>query len=153
MNWRFTLAAAALSAFAGQALAQSAPWARLENKGASYAGTINDLKQSISFICTADGRATLIVHSPTFRVSVPNDHRYSLVFVTDRERLELMVKSKDSDMVYEAKDLNARVTLDRLVEDVRSSGKITIAIARLGLQVDFTGDGADQALDGIYAHC
>jgi hypothetical protein len=153
-NWRFLLVAAAISAFAGQALAQSEPWERLENKGASYAGTINEMQQSISFICSADGRASIVVHSPTFRVSVPNDHLYSLVIVTDRERLDLTVKSKDADMIYDASaDLNARVTLDRLVDDLRNTRKIAIAIAKLGLQVDFTAEGAAKALDGIYAHC
>jgi len=153
IGWRVTLAVIALSASTGMALAQSEPWARLENKGASYAGTINDLQQSISFICTADGRATMIVHSPSFRVSVPNDYRYSLVVATDRERLELVVKSKNADMIYEAADLNARVNLDRLVDDIRSSSKLTIAISKLGLQVDFTTEDAAKALDGIYAHC
>jgi hypothetical protein len=56
-------------------------------------------------------------------------------------------------MIYEASDLNARVTLDRLVDDIRNSRKISIAIAKLSLQVDFTAEGAAKALDGIYAHC
>jgi hypothetical protein len=85
---------------------------------------------------------------------VPNGHLYSLVIVTDRERLELGVKSKDADMIYDASaDLNARVTLDRLVDDIRNSQKISVAIVQLGLKVDFTAEGAAQALDGIYGHC
>jgi hypothetical protein len=57
-------------------------------------------------------------------------------------------------MIYDASaDLNARVTLDRLVDDIRNSQKISVAIVQLGLKVDFTAEGAAQALDGIYGHC
>jgi hypothetical protein len=146
------LAAAAL-AFSGSALAQSAPWDRLQQDGAVYAGTMDERKNAVEFVCPVTGAPQLIVISPEFRVSVPNDHRYSLTFVTDRGRSELVATAKDAELIFEAADLNAQVTLQRLMADIAASKTFTVAVSPFGWKGTFTGAGAAQALTGMMQGC
>ncbi len=80
------------------AYAQSDPWDSLENKGARYAGTKDARQNAVIFVCPVTGAPKLIVRSPQFRVSVPDDHRYTLTFVTDRGRSEVTAVAKDAEL-------------------------------------------------------
>jgi len=139
--------------FSTAAFAQSAPWDRLENGGALYAGTIDDRKNAVEFVCPTTGAATLIVKSPQFRVSVPDEHQYTLTFVTARGRTELVATAKDSDLIYEAADLNAKVTLERLIDDIGASQKFSIAMSPFGWHGEFSAEGAAAALKGLLDRC
>ena len=135
------------------AYAQSEPWNSLENKGAHYAGTRDDRENAVIFVCPVTGAPQLIVKSAQFRVSVPDDHRYSLTFITDRGRSELVATAKDAELIYEAADLNAQITLQRLMQDIAASKTFTIAMSPFGWQGKFTGEGAAEALKDMMNGC
>jgi hypothetical protein len=147
--WVLLAAAASI----GTAQAQSEPWDRLEQAGAIYAGTIDDRKNSLEIFCPVTGNPTLELRSPQFRVSVPDGHRYTLTIVTASGRLELVATAKDADLLYEAADLNAKVTLGRVVEAIGASQDFTVAVSSLGWQKVFTAEGAAAALKGLPDRC
>ncbi|HVZ02214.1 MAG TPA: hypothetical protein VHA35_22095 [Dongiaceae bacterium] len=150
---RRLLWALAFTAAASAAAADSKPWDRAEQNGAIYAGTIDDWKQSIEIYCPVTGNAMLVVQSPQFRVSMPNDHRYTLTFVTAAGRTDLVAVSKDAELHYEAADLNAKIALQRLVEDIGNSQTITVAVFPFGWKSTFTAEGAADALKGLLDRC
>jgi len=150
---RLIAATVAMLAFAPAAFAQSEPWQRLEKNGAIYAGTIDQYAQSIEIYCPATGDATLEIRSPRFRVSVPDGHAYSLTFITDQGRFEIMAIAKETSLNYVASDLNARVTLENLVAAIAASKQISVAMSPFGWQKTFTGEGAAEALKGLLDHC
>lgn len=135
------------------AYAQSAPWDSLDNKGALYAGTRDDKGNSVLFVCPVTGAAKLIVKSEQFRVSVPNEHRYTLTFGTDRGRSQVTAVAQDSELHFEASDLNAKVNLERLMEDISASKSFTIAMSPFGWKGAFTAEGAAAALKPLIAGC
>jgi len=143
------MAAAATSA----AWADSNPWDRAEQDGAVYAGTIDEMKQSVEIFCPVTGHAMLVVQSPQFRVSMPDDHKYTVTFVTASGRTDLVAVSKDSELHYEAADLNATITLERLVQDIGASKSFTVAVSRFGWKHEFNAEGAAQALSGLLDRC
>jgi len=135
------------------AYAQSAPWESLEHKGARYAGTIDDRKNAVEFVCPVTGAPKLIVQSPQFRVSVPDDHQYTLTFITDRGRSELVATAQDAELVYEASDLNAQIALQRLMAEISASKAFTVSMSSFGWKGQFTGEGAAEALKGMMGGC
>ena len=76
--------ALALILLSTAAHAQSDPWDSLENKGARYAGTKDGMQNAVIFVCPVTGVPKMIVRSPQFRVSVPDDHRYTLTACAHR---------------------------------------------------------------------
>jgi hypothetical protein len=147
------LIASALMAIASTASADSKPWDRAEQDGAIYAGTIDDWKQSVEIYCPVTGNAVLVVQSPQFRVSMPDDRKYTVTFVTDAGRDEIVAVSKNSELHYEAADLNARTTLQRLVQDIGSSKSFTVVVQTFGWKNEFTAEGAADAMKGLLDHC
>jgi len=147
------VAALVLVVCGSAAWADSKPWDRAEQGGAIYAGTIDDWKQSVEIFCPVTGNAQLVVHSPQFNVSMPDDHRYTVTFVTAAGRDEIVAKSKDAELHYEAADLNARTTLQRLVEDIGNSKTFTVVVANFGWKSEFTAEGAADALKGLLDRC
>src|SRR4051812_17786105 len=135
------------------AYAQSKPWDSLENKGARYAGTRDDRENAVIFVCPVTGAPQLIVRSQQFRVSVPDDHRYTLTFVTDRGRSEVTAVAKDAELIFEASDLNAQITLQRLAEDIGASKSFTVSMSPFGWKGQFTGEGAAEALKPMTGGC
>jgi hypothetical protein len=150
---RWLLPTLAFVAGASAAWADSKPWDRAEQDGAIYAGTIDDWKQSVEIFCPVTGNAELVVQSPQFRVSMPDDRQYTLTFVTAAGRDEIVATSKDSELHYAAADLNARITLQRLVQDIGSSKTFSVAVSQFGWKSEFTGEGAARALAGLLDHC
>jgi hypothetical protein len=140
-------------AFSTAAWAQSEPWDRLQEGDAVYAGTIDDRKNAIEFICSATGEASLVVKSPQFRVSVPDDYRYTLTFVTDHGRSELVATAKDADLIFAAGDLNARIALERLIDDIGASRSFKVAMSPFGWHAEFSAEGAAAALKGLLDKC
>ncbi len=135
------------------AYAQSDPWDSLENKGARYAGTKDVRQNAVIFVCPVTGAPKLIVRSPQFRVSVPDDHRYTLTFVTERGRSEVTAVAKDAELNFEASDLNAQVTLQRLAEDIAASKSFSVAMSPFGWKGQFTAEGAAAALEPMLHGC
>jgi hypothetical protein len=144
---------AVLIAAASTASAGSKPWDREEQSGAIYAGTIDDWKQSVEIFCPVTGNAELVVQSPQFRVSMPDEHHYTLTFVTASGRTDLVARSKDAELHYEAADLNARIMLQRLVQDISNSKTLTVAVSPFGWKGQFTAEGAADALKGLLDKC
>ena len=138
---------------ASTAWANSKPWDRAEQDGAIYAGTIDDWKQSVEIFCPVTGNAQLVVQSPQFRVSMPDDRRYTVTFVTAAGRDEIVATSKDAELHYEAADLNARTTLQRLVQDIGNSETFTVVVSNFGWKNEFTAEGAADALKGLLDKC
>jgi hypothetical protein len=147
------LPALALLAGASTAWADSKPWDRAEQDGAIYAGTIDDWKQSVEIFCPVTGNAELVVQSPQFRVSMPNEHHYTLTFVTASGRTDLVAISKDAELRYEAADINAKLALQRLVQDIGNSKTITVAVQTFGWKSTFTAEGAADAMKGLLDRC
>jgi RNase adaptor protein for sRNA GlmZ degradation len=143
----------ALVLIGSAAYAQSDPWDSLENKGARYAGTKDGMQNAVIFVCPVTGAPQLIVRSPQFRVSVPDDHRYTLTFVTDRGRSEVTAVAKDAELHLDATDLNAQVTLQRLAEDMAASKSFSVAMSPFGWKGQFTAEGAAEALKPMIAGC
>jgi RNase adaptor protein for sRNA GlmZ degradation len=143
----------ALLAFGTAAQAQSDPWDGLENKGARYAGTKDDRQNAVIFVCPVTGAPQLIVRSPQFRVSVPDDHRYTLTFATDRGRSELTAVAKDAELTFDASDINAQVLYQRLAEDIAASKSFSISMSPFGWKGQFTAEGAAEALKPMLAGC
>jgi hypothetical protein len=150
---RAALPALALLALASTAAADSKPWDRAEQGGAIYAGTIDDWKQSVEIFCPVTGNAMLVVQSPQFRVSMPDEHPYTLTFVTAAGRTDLVAVSKDAELHYEAADLNASITLERLVRDIGNSKTFTVAVSPFGWKGTFSAQGAADALKGLLDRC
>lgn len=149
---RATLLLAALL-FCGPAYAQSSPWDSLENQGARYAGTRDERQNAVIFVCPVTGPPQLIVRSPQFRVSVPNDQSYTLTFVTDRGRSEIVATAKDAELIYTAGDLNAQITLQRLAEDIAASRSFAVAMSPFGWKGRFSAEGAAAALKPMLGGC
>jgi hypothetical protein len=147
------LPALVLIAVASAAAADSKPWDRAEQDGAIYAGTIDDWKQSVEIYCPVTGDAELVVQSPQFRVSMPDDHPYTLTFVTSSGRTDLVATSKDAELHYPAADLNAQITLQRLMQDIGNSKTFTVAVSPFGWKGTFNAEGAADALKGLLDHC
>ena len=147
------LPALALITVASTASADSKPWDRAEQDGAIYAGTIDDWKQSVEIFCPVTGNAQLIVQSPQFRVSMPDDHAYTVTFVTASGRDEIVATSKDAELHFEATDLNARTTLQRLIQDIGDSKTFTVVVSNFGWKNEFTAEGATDALKGLLDRC
>jgi hypothetical protein len=145
--------ALALLLVATAAYAQSDPWDGLENKGARYAGTKDTRQNAVIFVCPVTGVPQLIVRSPQFRVSVPDDHRYTLTFVTDRGRNEVTAVAKDAELTFEANDINAQVLYERLAEDIAASKAFSINMSPFGWKAQFTAEGAAAALKPMLAGC
>jgi len=139
--------------FGTAAYAQSSPWDSLENQGARYAGTRDDRQNAVIFVCPVTGAPKLIVQSPQFRVSVPDDSRYTLTFVTDRGRSEVMAIAKDAELTFEAGDLNAQIMLQRLMEEIAASKSFSVAMSSFGWKGQFTAEGAAEALKPMIAGC
>lgn len=135
------------------AYAQSQPWDSLENKGARYAGTRDDRKNAVIFVCPVTGAPKLTIQSPQFRVSVPDDHRYTLTFVTDRGRDEVTAVAKDAELNFEADDLNAQVQFQQLAEDIAASKSFTVSMSPFGWKGAFTAEGAAEALKPMISGC
>ena len=150
---KLLFSAIALTALASAAWADSKPWDRAEQDGAIYAGTIDDWKQSVEVFCPVTGNAQLVVQSPQFRVSMPDDRKYALTFVTSAGRDEIVAVSKDAELHYEAADLNAKIALQRLVQDIGNSKTFTVAVSPFGWKSEFTAEGAATALAGLLDHC
>src|SRR3954465_8564860 len=110
--------AVALSLLSTTAHAQSDPWDSLENKGARYAGTKDDRQNAVIFVCPVTGAPKLIVRKTQFRVSVPDEHRYTLTFVTEHGRSEVTAVSKDAELTLEASDISAQEVVQRSLEDI-----------------------------------
>ena len=117
--------------------AQSDPWDSLENKGARYAGTKDGMQNAVIFVCPVSGAPKLIVRSPQFRVSVPDDHRYTLTFATDRGRSEVTAVAKDAELSFEASDLNAQVAYQQLTEDIAASKSFSLFMSPFGWKAQF----------------
>jgi RNase adaptor protein for sRNA GlmZ degradation len=147
------LLALALVLLGAAAYAQSAPWDSLDNKGAHYAGTRDERQNAVLFVCPVTGAPQLIVRSPQFRVSVPDDHRYTLTFVTDRGRSEVTAVAKDAELIFEASDINAQVMLQRLMEDIAASKTFSVSMSSFGWKGQFTAEGAAAALKPMMAGC
>ena len=135
------------------AYAQSEPWDSLENKGARYAGTRNERQDAIIFVCPVTGAPQLIVRSQQFRVSVPDEHRYTLTFVTDRGRSEVTAVAQDAELILDGTDLNAQITLQRLMEEIGASKSFTVSMSPFGWKGQFTGEGAAEALKPMIKGC
>ena len=135
------------------AFAQSDPWDSLVNKGARYAGTRDARQNAVIFVCPVTGAPKLIVQSAQFRVSVPDDHHYTLTFVTDRGRDEVVAIAKDAELHFEASDLNAQVSLQRLMEDIVASKSFTVVMSPFGWKGQFTSEGAATALKDMIGGC
>jgi hypothetical protein len=135
------------------AYAQSDPWDSLENKGARYAGTKDARENAVIFVCPVTGAPKLIVRSHQFRVSVPDDHRYTLTFVTDRGRSEVTAVAQDAELTYEAADINAQVMLQRLAEDIAASKSFSVSMSPFGWKGQFTAEGAAAALAPMIGGC
>jgi hypothetical protein len=147
------LPALALLAIASAASADSKPWDRAEQDGAIYAGTIDDWKQSVEIYCPVTGNAMLVVQSPQFRVSMPDGRKYTVTFVTAAGRDEIVAVSKDAELNYEAADLNARTTLQRVMQDIGSSKTFTVVVQTFGWKNEFTAEGAADAMKGLMDRC
>jgi RNase adaptor protein for sRNA GlmZ degradation len=145
--------ALALLLISTAAYAQSDPWDSLENKGARYAGTKDARQNAVIFVCPVTGAPKLIVRSHQFRVSVPDDHRYTLTFATDRGRSEVTAVAKDAELNFEASDLNAQVTYQRLTEDIAASKAFTVFMSPFGWKAQFSAEGAAAALKPMMAGC
>jgi RNase adaptor protein for sRNA GlmZ degradation len=145
--------ALALLLVATAAYAQSDPWDGLENKGARYAGTKDARDNAVIFVCPVTGAPQLIVRSHQFRVSVPDDHRYTLTFATDRGRSEVTAVAKDGELSFDASDINAQVTYQRLAEDIAASKAFSINMSPFGWKAQFTAEGAAAALKPMLAGC
>jgi RNase adaptor protein for sRNA GlmZ degradation len=139
--------------FSTAAHAQSDPWDGLENKGARYAGTKDERQNAVIFVCPVTGSPQLIVRSNQFRVSVPDDHRYTLTFVTDRGRSEVTAVAKDAELLFEASDINAQLVLQRLAEDIAASKAFSVNMSPFGWKGQFTAEGAAAALKPMLAGC
>jgi hypothetical protein len=139
--------------FCTAAQAQSNAWDSLENKGARYAGTRNDRQDAVIFVCPVTGAPQMIVRSPQFRVSVPDEHRYTLTFVTDHGRNEVTAVSQDAELVLDGTDLNAQFTLQRLMEEIATSQRFTVSMSPFGWKGEFTGEGAAAALKPMIGGC
>ncbi|GAB2178764.1 hypothetical protein [Dongia sp. agr-C8] len=150
MKWMLALA---FSLFSAAAYAQSDPWDGLENKGARYAGTKDARENAVIFVCPVTGAPQIILRSHQFRVSVPDDHRYTLTFATDRGRSEITAVAKDAELTFEASDLNAQVAFQRLAEDIAASKAFTISMSPFGWKGQFTAEGAAAALKPMIAGC
>jgi RNase adaptor protein for sRNA GlmZ degradation len=150
MKVRLALAFLLLST---SAHAQSAKWDGLENKGARYAGTKDDRQNAVIFVCPVTGVPQLIVRSAQFRVSVPDDNRYTLTFVTDRGRSEITAVAKDAELTFDAADINAQLLYQRLAEDIAASKAFSIAMSPFGWKGQFTAEGAAEALKPMIAGC
>jgi RNase adaptor protein for sRNA GlmZ degradation len=135
------------------AYAQSEPWDSLENKGARYAGTRNERQDAIIFVCPVTGAPQLIVRSQQFRVSVPDEHRYTLTFVTDHGRSEVTAVAQDAELILDGTDLNAQITLQRLMEEIGASKSFTVSMSPFGWKGQFTGEGAAEALKPMIKGC
>ncbi len=133
--------------------AQSAPWDALENKGALYAGTRDDQDNAVIFVCPVTGAPQLILRSRQFRVSVPDDHRYTLTFATDRGRSQVTAVAKDAELLFEASDLNARIAFQRLAEDISASKSFSDSMSPFGWKGAFSAEGAAAALKPMLAGC
>jgi hypothetical protein len=138
---------------ASAAYADSKPWDRAEQDGAIYAGTIDDWKQSVEVYCPVTGNAALVVQSPQFRVSMPNDHRYSVTFITASGRTDLVAVSKDAELHYEVTDLNAKITLQRLMDDIANSQSFSVSVSTFGWKSVFNAQGAAAAMKGLLDRC
>ena len=136
-----------------EAHAQSQPWDSLENEGARYAGTRDDRQNAVIFVCPVTGAQQLIVRSPQFRVSVPDDHRYTLTFVTDHGRSEVVATAKDAELIFAAADINAQVQIQRLMQDIAASQSFSIAMSSFGWKGQFTAAGAAEALKDMKNGC
>jgi hypothetical protein len=145
--------ALAVLLFSTAAHAQSDPWDGLENKGARYAGTKDERQDAVIFVCPVTGPPQLIVRSPQFRVSVPDDHRYTLTFVTDRGRNEITAVAKDAELTFEASDINAQLAYQRLAEDIAASKAFSVNMWPFGWKGRFTAEGAAAALKPMLAGC
>jgi|AraplaMF_Col_mMF_1032025.scaffolds.fasta_scaffold00066_81 hypothetical protein len=154
MKHFLTLALLLISIFFNRgAYAQSDPWDGLENKGARYAGTKDARDNAVIFVCPVTGAPQLIVRSHQFRVSVPDDHRYTLTFATDRGRNEVTAVAKDGELTFEANDINAQLTYQRLAEDIAASKAFSINMSPFGWKGQFTAEGAAAALKPMLAGC
>jgi len=107
----------------------------------------------VIFVCPVTGAPKLIIRSQQFRVSVPDDHRYTLSFVTDHGRSELTATAKDAELNFEADDLNAHVTFQRLAEDIAASQSFQVYMSPFGWKGKFTAEGAAEALKPMLAGC
>jgi len=145
--------ALAFSLVSTAALAQSDPWDSLENKGARYAGTKDARQNAVIFVCPVTGAPQLIVRSPQFRVSMPDDHRYTLTFVTARGRSEITAVAKDAELTFAAADLNAQVAFERLAEDIAASQTFSVSMSTFAWKGQFTAEGAAEALKPMLAGC
>jgi hypothetical protein len=139
--------------YCSSAHAQSSPWDSLEHQGARYAGTKDDRQNAIVFLCPVTGAPKMIVQSAQFRVSVPDDSRYTLTFATDRGRSELVATAQDAELIFEASDLNAQIMLQRLAEEIAASTRFTVAMSPFGWKGEFTGEGAAAALKPMISGC
>jgi len=135
------------------AYAQSQPWDSLENQGARYAGTRDDRENAVIFVCPVTGAPKLIVRSAQFRVSVPDDSRYTLTFVTDRGRSEVVAKAQDAELIFEAADINTQLMLQRLMQDIAASKSFIVAMSPFGWKGQFTAEGAAEALKDMMNGC
>jgi hypothetical protein len=135
------------------ASAQSAPWDGLENKGAQYAGTKDERDNAVLFVCPVTGAPQLIVRSHQFRVSVPDDNRYTLTFMTDRGRSQVTAVAKDAELIFTASDINAQLTFERLAEDIAASRSFSISMSPFGWKGQFSAEGAAEALKPMIAGC
>jgi hypothetical protein len=135
------------------AYAQSDPWDGLENKGARYAGTKDARENAVIFVCPVTGAPQLILRSRQFRVSVPDDHRYTLTFSTDRGRSEVTAVAKDAELTFTAADINAQLAYQRLAEDIAASKAFSVSMSPFGWKARFTAEGAASALQPMLAGC
>jgi hypothetical protein len=61
--------------------------------------------------------------------------------------------AKDAELIFEASDINAQGTLQRLMEDIAASKAFSVAMSPFGWKGQFTAEGAAEALKPMMAGC
>jgi hypothetical protein len=61
--------------------------------------------------------------------------------------------AKDAELTYEAADINAEVTQQRLAEDIAASKAFSVSMSPFGWKGQFTAEGAAAALEPMIGGC
>ncbi|MBK8157556.1 MAG: hypothetical protein IPK59_01725 [Rhodospirillaceae bacterium] len=135
---------------------QAAQWERSKAKSVVYANLVTKNDELFGFFCRAVNNrfvGGIVVQMPSFRTLIHDEQSYSLNIVIDGARDSVTLKAKNVDLWFEASDLNQQLLLGRILDAVKASHRLELAISSINWRASYDFTDADKALDGLMKDC
>ena len=153
---RRALFAVVLSLAATNALAQAPVWERGRDDRFEVATAALGPGTTLGFFCQAyrvPNTAIISLHNMILSTQLPDGENFDLRFVIDGRKFDLTGIAKDGELLISPFDANMEFRMQEVTDALRAGKEAQIAVPARAWRSKLPLDGADLALDGIFAKC